>query len=169
MIQKHIPGFHAKKFPSVAEENFATFLEAHRKGDFATLAGVTTDGLYDTLKSEIKASVKKGRSRSAFRLLEFREPAQVLQMRHHRPQRMNKTIGWGQVTCKLCCVREKIMVNAKGNEIVRPKGEQIPILDNVTIGTFEFFFADPTKRWRIAFLEELATGPGATGRQVFRE
>lgn len=49
-MQKHIPGFHAKKFPSVAEENFATFLEAHRKGDFATLAGVTTDGLYDTLK-----------------------------------------------------------------------------------------------------------------------
>jgi len=48
--QKHVPEFHASKFPPVANEVFKEFFEAHRKGDMRALAGLTTEELYATLK-----------------------------------------------------------------------------------------------------------------------
>lgn len=48
--QKHVPDFHASKFPGVANKVFKEFFEAHRKGDMSALAGLTTEELYATLK-----------------------------------------------------------------------------------------------------------------------
>lgn len=48
--QKHVPDFHASKFPRVANKVFKEFFEAHRKGDMSALAGLTTEELYATLK-----------------------------------------------------------------------------------------------------------------------
>ncbi len=48
--QKHVPEFHASKFPPVANKVFKEFFEAHRKGDMRALAGLATEELYATLK-----------------------------------------------------------------------------------------------------------------------
>lgn len=48
--QKHVPDFHASKFPPVANKVFEDFIQAHRKGDMHALAGLTTEELYDSLK-----------------------------------------------------------------------------------------------------------------------
>eukprot|EP00904_Undaria_pinnatifida_P006642 jgi/Undpi1/3107/HiC_scaffold_15.g06481.m1 len=47
---KHVPDFHASKFPPVANKMFKAFIEAHRKGDMHALAGLTTEELYASLK-----------------------------------------------------------------------------------------------------------------------
>lgn len=49
-MQKHVPEFHAKKFPPIANEVMTSFLEAHRKGDLFALAGLTTEDMYATIK-----------------------------------------------------------------------------------------------------------------------
>ncbi|CAN0399922.1 unnamed protein product [Ascophyllum nodosum] len=159
IIQKHVPKFHASKFPPVANEVFEAFFEAHRKGDTRALAGLTTEELYATLKGELNQAKKGGGDRLAFRVLGFKTPTHVLQMREHRKKEISDKQGWGQVTCRLQSEREVVTVDANGREVRPADGEEVIKTDNVTIGTFEVFFGDDQKRWRLALLQELSEAP----------
>ncbi|CAM9758286.1 unnamed protein product [Pylaiella littoralis] len=160
--RKHVPDFHASKFPPVADKVFEDFVQAHRKGDMHALAGLTTEELYDSLKSEIKKTKSKGGRRPAFRLVAFGEPTRVLQMRVDRKPHISPKEGWGQVTCRLCTKRELVVVDANGKE-VRPAedDEKATEAQNVTIGIFEVFFGDSSGRWRLAVVQEV--GEAAAG------
>ncbi|CAM9271596.1 unnamed protein product [Ectocarpus fasciculatus] len=169
IIQKHVPDFHASKFPPVANQIFKDFFEAHRKGDARALAGLTTEELYASLKGEIKSSKSRGANRAAFRLVDFKEPTRVLQMRVDRKKHISPKEGWGQasfwaaVTCRLCSERQLLVVDAKGNEVKAKADEDPTTAQNVTIGVFEAFFGDSAGRWRLALVKELAESPaGAT-------
>ncbi|CAM9098286.1 unnamed protein product [Ectocarpus sp. 6 AP-2014] len=172
IIQKHVPNFHASKFPPVANQIFKDFFEAHRKGDTRALAGLTTEELYASLKGEIKSSKGRGAQRAAFRLVDFKEPTRVLQMRVNRKKHISPKEGWGQasfwgwdisVTCRLCSERQLLVVDAKGNEVEAKADEDATTAQNVTIGVFEAFFGDSAGRWRLALVQELAEAPaGAT-------
>eukprot|EP00752_Nemacystus_decipiens_P009998 g8914.t1 len=159
IIQKHVPDFHASKFPGVANKVFKEFFEAHRKGDLSALAGLTTEELYGTLKGEVKRTKSKGQRRAAFRLLDFKEPTRVLQMRVKRNKNISPKEGWGQVTCRLCSERELVLVDASGKEVQSAKGDGAAVntkAQNVTIGIFEVFFGDPSGRWRLALVQEMS-------------
>ncbi|CAM9410526.1 unnamed protein product [Laminaria digitata] len=162
---KHVPDFHASKFPSVANKVFKAFIEAHRKGDMHALAGLTTEELYASLKTEIKNAKSKGLRRVAFRLSDFKEPTQVLQMRVDRKKHVSPKEGWGQVTCRLCTERELVSVDANGKELRRAEDEEMAKAQNVTIGTFEVFFGDTAGRWRIALMRESSVVPASAATE----
>ncbi|CBJ29484.1 conserved unknown protein [Ectocarpus siliculosus] len=163
IIQKHVPDFHVSKFPPVANQIFKDFFEAHRKGDTRALAGLTTEELYASLKGEIKSSKSRGAQRAAFRLVDFKEPTTVLQMRVDRKKHISPKEGWGQVTCRLCSERQLLVVDAKGNEVEAKADEDATTAQNVTVGVFEAFFGDSAGRWRLALVQEFAEAPaGAT-------
>lgn len=50
------------------------------------------------LQGELKQNKKKGGRRGALRLLDFKEPTQVLQMREHRKKHISEKEGWGQAS-----------------------------------------------------------------------
>lgn len=50
------------------------------------------------LQGEMKQNKKKGGRRGALRLLDFKEPTQVLQMREHRKKHISDKEGWGQAS-----------------------------------------------------------------------
>eukprot|EP00903_Cladosiphon_okamuranus_P014182 g13179.t1 len=167
IIQKHVPDFHASKFPGVANKVFTEFFEAHRKGDMSALAGLTTEELYATLKGEVRRTKSKGQRRAAFRLLDFKEPTRVLQMRVKRNKNVSPKEGWGQVTCRLCSERELVLVDASGKEVVpieANEGGATTKAQNVTIGIFEVFFGDPSGRWRLALVQEMSETLAAAGK-----
>jgi hypothetical protein len=82
-IEKHVPGFKVKHMPSIADDVFEKFLDAHRKGDLSGLSYHATEGLYQSIAAEFAAAKKKGAApRRAFRLLGMKESTYVLQMRY---------------------------------------------------------------------------------------
>lgn len=161
VIQKHVPNFLPSKFPRMANAVFKDFFEAHRKGDLSSLAGLTTEELYASLKGEIKRTKSKGKRRAAFRLLDFKEPTRVLQMRVKRHKNISPQEGWGQVTCRLCSERELVLVDASGKEVRPAEGDEggATKAQNVTIGVLEVFFGDPSGRWRLALVQEMSETP----------
>ncbi|CAM9316019.1 unnamed protein product [Scytosiphon promiscuus] len=160
VIQKHVPDFHASKFPPVANTVFKDFIDAHREGDLRALAGLTTEEMYTSLKGELKQSKTKGTRRAAFRLVDFKEPTRVLQMRVDRKKHISPKEGWGQastwlVTCRLFTEREFVFVEPNGKE-ARPAKDEISSAQNVTIGVFEVFFGDSSGKWRLALVQEMS-------------
>lgn len=53
------------------------------------------------LQAEIKNAKNKGLRRVAFRLSDFKEPTQVLQMRVDRKKHISPKEGWGQASASL--------------------------------------------------------------------
>lgn len=49
-------------------------------------------------QGEIKSSKSKGARRAAFRLVDFKEPTRVLQMRVDRKKHISPKEGWGQAS-----------------------------------------------------------------------
>lgn len=49
-------------------------------------------------KGEVKRAKSKGQRRAAFRLLDFKEPTRVLQMRVKRNKNISPKEGWGQAS-----------------------------------------------------------------------
>ncbi|CAM9488627.1 unnamed protein product [Hapterophycus canaliculatus] len=169
---KHVPDFHASKFPPVANTVFEDFINAHREGDLRALAGLTTEEMYSSLKVELKQAKSKGKRRPAFRLVDFKEPTRVLQMRVDRKKHVSPKEGWGQasawllpwydyVTCRLCTEREFVFVEANGKES-RPAKDEISSAQNVAIGVFEVFFGDSAGKWRLALVQEMSETAAGT-------
>ncbi|CAM9758084.1 unnamed protein product [Discosporangium mesarthrocarpum] len=111
--------------------------------------------MLSSIKAEIKKNKKGGEGRRSFRLLGHTAPTLVLQMRHHIRNKALPNQGWGQVTCKLATEREVVMLDGSGKELPQLEGEGQSIFNNVTIGVFEVYFGDSSKRWRLAMLEEV--------------
>lgn len=64
----------------------------------ASLRACVCLGYYCMLQGEIRQTKKKGGRRAAFRLVDFKEPTQVMQMREHRKKHISEKEGWGQAS-----------------------------------------------------------------------
>lgn len=98
-IQRHIPEFSYRSIPSIAEDLFSKFIDAHRRGDVNALRSILSEGIFDGIREEIHKQKRqqeiskpnkssKGTKtltrvfRSAFVIDGFVSSSQVLQMRH---------------------------------------------------------------------------------------
>lgn len=83
------------------------------------------------LQAEMKNAKNKGLRRVAFRLSDFKEPTQVLQMRVDRKKHISPKEGWGQASDSLllgCCPMSM-------NPVLGLQGEKLPkICDDCSIG-----------------------------------
>ena len=123
-------------------------MKAHQRGDLKQLRLLVTEGIFQGLERELK-SQPPNELRSAFEVLEFSRPANVVQIRHGE----NKGAGYGQVTALVQSKRRVVKVDAKGRIAGGGEGEG-KLLDIPTFCVFETCFKDPRATWRLARIDE---------------
>jgi hypothetical protein len=130
-IREGIPTFAPGSFPKEAEALFAGMSVAFSEGDLGSLDRLVTAQLFQSLKSQIKqdhkrVKAKKGKMRGkcapefmrkAFHVLNYPEPAKIMQMRVVQNDVQNANTAFGQVTVRIRSLRRQTQFDERGNAL----------------------------------------------------